>query len=102
MRNRVVLNTIWLLSEKIISIAGLFLVTSAVAKYIGPANFGKVNIAILYFSVLQTFVFWGSDTIGMKLISKFPVYGVNFLRSFAVFKVISFFVSSSIVILFFT
>ncbi|WP_025902686.1 polysaccharide biosynthesis C-terminal domain-containing protein [Tatumella sp. UCD-D_suzukii] len=101
MRNRIISNTIWLLSERIISIAGLFLVTSAVAKYIGPANFGKVNTAILYFSVLQAFVFWGSDTIGVKLISKFPMNGVNFLRSFALFKVISFFLTSVLVILYF-
>ena len=101
MRNRIISNTIWLLSERILSIIGLFFVTSAVAKYIGPTNFGKVNTAILYFSVLQAFVFWGSDAIGVKLISKFPVYGVNFLRSFNVFKVITFLVSSVFIALYF-
>lgn len=101
MKNRVVSNTIWLLSERILSITGLFLVTSAVAKYIGPTNFGKVNTAILYFSVLQALVFWGSDAIGVKLISKFPVYGVNFLRSFGVLKLIAFFVSSVFIFLYF-
>lgn len=90
LKNKVFSNTIWLISERILSIFGLFIITSAVAKYIGPTNFGKVNTAVLYFAIVQSLVVWGSDIIGVKLINKFPTSGVNFLRSFLLFKILSF------------
>ena len=101
LRNRVFSNTIWLVSERILSIFGLFIITSSVAKYIGPSNFGKINTAVLYFSIVQSLVVWGSDIIGVKLITRFPIYGINFLRSFTFFKVLFFSISSFFVFCYF-
>lgn len=101
MGNKILSNVFWLVSEKIISIFGLFLVTSAVAKYIGPENFGKLNVSMYYFSFLQALSVWGSDIIGSKLISKYPRFGLNFLRSFNLFKVVFFLLSFLLLSLFF-
>lgn len=42
-----------MMSEKIISIFGLFFVTSFVAKYVGPTTFGQISLAIALFQVVQ-------------------------------------------------
>lgn len=42
LRNKVLSNSIWMILEKVISIFGLIFVTSYVAKYIGPANYGNI------------------------------------------------------------
>jgi len=86
----IIKNTFWLLSEKLISIFGLLFVTSYVAKYIGPENFGKLNISIYYYAILQAVAIWGSDTIGVKRISNNISSGLNFLYSFSLYKFIVF------------
>jgi O-antigen/teichoic acid export membrane protein len=47
-----------MISEKIISIFGLIFVTSFVAKYIGPENFGKLTFAGSLFAIVQTISLW--------------------------------------------
>lgn len=89
-RNKIFKNAFWLLSEKIISVIGLLFVTSYVAKYIGPENFGKLNISVYYYSIVQTVALWGSDTIGVKRISNRLSSGINFLYSFAFYRVLVF------------
>lgn len=92
--SREVKNTIWLLSEKLISIFGLLFVTSFVAKFIGPEDFGKLNFSIYCFTIIQTFAVWGSDTIGIKKICKNESLGVSFLKGFMAFKYFIFIVFS--------
>ena len=50
--NKVFSNSIWMILEKIISVFGLLFVTSYVAKYIGPSNFGILTYVasiVIYF-----------------------------------------------------
>lgn len=51
------------MSEKLISIFGLIFVTSFVAKYIGPENFGKLTFASSIFAIIQTVAMLGSENI---------------------------------------
>lgn len=62
-KNKVLSNTLWVILEKSLSIFGLIFVTSLVAKYIGPENFGKLTFASSIFAVVQTIAMFGSENI---------------------------------------
>ncbi|WP_241575458.1 oligosaccharide flippase family protein, partial [Rosenbergiella nectarea] len=79
LKGKVIKNTAWLLSEKIINIFGLIFITSFVAKYIGPDNFGKLSLATYMFSIIQTVSIWGTDTICTKKISRNYNLGLSLL-----------------------
>lgn len=58
------------MSEKLLSIIGLIFVTSFVARYIGPENFGKLTFATSIFAIVQTLAMFGSDNIIFQKTSK--------------------------------
>ena len=58
-KNKIFLNSIWIILEKLIALFGLIFVTSFVAKYIGPESFGKLSFATTIFAVVQTLAIWG-------------------------------------------
>lgn len=47
-------NAIWIMLEKSVNIIGLIYINSLMAKYIGPENFGKINISTSLFIFVQT------------------------------------------------
>lgn len=63
MSKKIVSNSLWMMSEKLISIFGLIFVTSFVAKYIGPENFGKLTFTSSIFAIIQTIAMMGSENI---------------------------------------
>ncbi|QIC61253.1 oligosaccharide flippase family protein [Acinetobacter schindleri] len=63
MSKKIFSNSLWMMSEKVISIFGLIFVTSFVAKYIGPENFGKLTFASSIFAIIQTIAMLGSENI---------------------------------------
>ena len=63
MSKKVYLNSLWMMAEKLLSIFGLIFVTSFVARYIGPANFGKLTFATSIFAIVQTVSLFGSDNL---------------------------------------
>nr|WP_017397338.1 oligosaccharide flippase family protein [Acinetobacter junii] len=62
-KSKVFTNALWMMSEKLISIFGLIFVTSFVAQYIGPENFGKLTFASSIFAIIQTIAMLGSENI---------------------------------------
>lgn len=74
-------NAVWMMSEKIISIFGLFFVTSYVAKYIGPSMFGALSLAMAIFQIVQTISQMGSENIIFKRVAKNAASGVRLLRA---------------------
>lgn len=76
---RIVSNSLWMMLEKIISIFGLIFVTSYVAKYIGPTNFGKIALATTLFTFVQTLTWFGNQEILFKRVSKNHQSGLNYL-----------------------
>lgn len=70
LRNKIFINSMWSFLEKLISIFGLIFVTSLIAKYIGPENFGKLNYTIILFSIVQTITWMGSENIIFQRASK--------------------------------
>lgn len=63
MSKKIFSNSLWMMSEKLVSIFGLIFVTSFVAKYIGPENFGKLTFASSIFAIIQTIAMLGAENI---------------------------------------
>ena len=76
---KIVSNSLWMMIEKCISIFGLIFVTSYVAKYIGPINFGKIALAATLFGFVQTLTWFGNQEILFKRVSRNPNSGLKYL-----------------------
>lgn len=74
-------NSIWMMSEKIISIFGLIFVTSYVAKYVGPSIYGEIMYATTIFQIAQVASQLGSDVIIFKRISKNHHSGIKLINA---------------------
>lgn len=94
LKKMVINNTAWLISEKILNLFGLLFITSSLARYIGPDNFGKINFAIYLFGILQTVAIWGSDTICTKRLSKNAASGYVLLKAISKLRLFIFFIIS--------
>lgn len=73
--NRMFSNSLWMMSEKLISIFGLIFVTSFVAKYIGPENFGKLTFVTSIFAIVQTIALMGTENIIFQKTAKNRIFG---------------------------
>lgn len=80
-KNKVFTNSLWMMSEKLISIFGLIFVTSFVAKYIGPENFGKLTFASSIFAIIQTIAMLGSENIIFQKTAKNRKLGEHIIDS---------------------
>ena len=76
---KIISNSLWMMIEKCISIFGLIFVTSYVAKYIGPINFGKIALAATLFGFVQTLTWFGNQEILFKRVSRNPNSGLKYL-----------------------
>ena len=69
-------NAIWIMLEKSVNIIGLIYINSLMAKYIGPDNFGKINIATSLFIFVQTLSWFGGQNIIFKRMSEKAKSGI--------------------------
>ena len=76
---KILSNSLWMMLEKFIGIFGVIFVTSYVAKYIGPANFGKIALATTIFTFVQTLTWFGNQEILFKRVSKNQNSGLQYL-----------------------
>ena len=81
LKSKVFTNSIWMMSEKLISIFGLIFVTSFVAKYIGPENFGKLTFATTVFAIIQTIAMFGSENIIFQKTAKNRAIGEKIISA---------------------
>ncbi|HIE9591177.1 oligosaccharide flippase family protein [Klebsiella variicola] len=94
MRKSSITNAIWMMSEKLITLFGLFFVTSFVAKYIGPFRFGQLALAIAIFQVVQVIAQLGCDNIIFKRVSQNALSGLKLIySSFAIRSTIYIFIA---------
>lgn len=63
-------NSAWMILEKFLGIFGLIFVNSYMAKYIGPENFGKLAFTISIFAFVQTFAWFGAQSVLFKRMSE--------------------------------
>lgn len=81
LKNKILKNATWMILEKTISIVGLFLVTSYVAKYVGPSIFGIIALATATFQIIQIVAQLGNDNIIFKRISRNKNSGRQLIKS---------------------
>nr|WP_243079595.1 oligosaccharide flippase family protein [Pantoea sp. MQR6] len=62
--------------EKSVNIIGLIYINSLMAKYIGPENFGKINISTSIFIFVQTLSWFGGQNIIFKRMSENTKSGI--------------------------
>ncbi|MBS1204513.1 MAG: hypothetical protein H6R25_1412 [Proteobacteria bacterium] len=80
MKSKSLINSFWLVMEKIISMVGLFLVSAFVAKYIGPALVGKIALAVASFQIVMVVAQFGSENIIIRRLSRNIYSGVVLAR----------------------
>ena len=65
-------NISWLLVDRLFRVVGGIFVSIWVARYLGPADFGKLNYSIAYSSFFLIFVSLGLDQILVREIVRKP------------------------------
>ncbi|MCZ4061599.1 hypothetical protein O3W44_24335 [Pantoea sp. LMR881] len=84
--------------EKSINIIGLIYINSLMAKYIGPDNFGKINISTSLFIFVQTLSWFGGQNIIFKRMSENTRSGIAMAMHTQNQRRIFFLISSSSVL----
>lgn len=100
--NKIALNAVWMMSEKIISIFGLIFVTSSVAKYVGPNLFGQIALSLSIFQIVQIIAQMGGGTIIFKRLSKNINSGILLLNSTLYMRVLLYFIISFPVLVYYS
>ncbi|WP_029684395.1 hypothetical protein [Tatumella saanichensis] len=86
-------NSFWMMSEKIVSIFGLVFVTSFVAKYLGPTNFGKLTYAASLFAIIRAVAMLGTDDVIFQRTSRNVVLGEKIIHATKKTREVIFFVT---------
>ncbi|HCB3574828.1 TPA: oligosaccharide flippase family protein, partial [Klebsiella pneumoniae] len=100
MEKKILSNSIWMMSEKVISIVGLIFVTSYVAKYVGPGIFGQIAFATSLFQITQVISQLGSDVIIFKRISRNVTSGIKLIYATTTIRFFIYLLTSIPVLLF--
>lgn len=97
---RVVSNTFWIISEKLVSVFGLIFVNALVAKYIGAENFGKLNLSVTIFAIIQIFSLMGCQDLIFQRASKKTLSARFLITQTKVIRNIAFFLTAIPVLLY--
>ena len=65
-KDRRITNSLWMAAEKLLQVAGVFIVTAAMARYIGPYFFGMISYFSSVFSLIYIASAFGADPIVIK------------------------------------
>ncbi|WP_373873147.1 oligosaccharide flippase family protein, partial [Klebsiella quasipneumoniae] len=101
MDKKIVKNSFWMMSEKVISIFGLIFVTAYVAKYVGPGVFGQISFSMSVFQITQIIAQLGSSVIIFKRISKKKNSGVILINATVFIRIIFYMLFSLPVVFYF-
>lgn len=88
MNKDAIINTLWMVLEKIVIIVGYFLVSAFVAKYLGPAMVGQMAYLVAVYQIVQTIAKWGSESVIFRRVSKNPQSGSRCLQASMRFRLI--------------
>lgn len=90
-----------MMSEKTISLFGLFFVTSYVAKYVGPSVFGQIALATAIFQIVQIVAQLGGDNIIFKRVARNRISGILLMKASAYLRAGGYVLISLLVIVYF-
>ena len=102
MNKKIISNSLWMMTEKLISIFGLIFVTSFVAKYIGPSVFGEIAFLTSLFQIVQVISQLGSDVVIFKRISTNIKSGIILINATLQIRALVYFLFSIPVLLYAT
>jgi len=83
---RIVSNIGWLTVDRIFRLGVGVLVTVAIARYVGPENFGKLNYGMAMFALFSVFAALGLDQVVQRDLVKAPADRDRFLGTCAALK----------------
>lgn len=72
-------NFLWMITEKSISVVGLFFINALVAKYLGPVIIGQIAIATAIFQIVQVAAVFGSDSVFYKRVNTNLLGGIQLM-----------------------
>ncbi|WP_249229564.1 polysaccharide biosynthesis protein [Brenneria tiliae] len=81
MNKKTIINTMWMCSEKSITIVGFFLVTAYVVKYLGPSMVGQLAYIFSIYQIVQVVAKWGGESVIFRRTTRNPVSGCRCLQS---------------------
>ncbi|EMO7187089.1 oligosaccharide flippase family protein [Pluralibacter gergoviae] len=81
MNKAAIINTLWMVLEKIVLIVGYFLVSALVARYLGPAMVGQLAYLVAVYQIVQVIAKWGSESVIFRRVSKKPQSGSRCLQA---------------------
>lgn len=93
-------NSIWMASEKTLQIAGLFIVTAAMARYIGAYYYGVISYYTSAISLIYIVCALGADPIIMKKGSVNVKVGINRAVAISIIRTFLFIVLSIVFLLY--
>lgn len=96
---KILFNSLWMVTEKVISTFGVIFITAFVAKYIGPENFGKLTFAASIFAIVQTIAMFGSADVIFQKTSRNRNLGEKIIYATTKIRNILFFLTSPFVLL---
>jgi O-antigen/teichoic acid export membrane protein len=74
-------SSIWIVSERLLRLANGFFVTGALAKQLGPKEFGNLTIAVGYIGICAAFANMGADHINLSQIQSSKQNAHRYLSS---------------------
>ncbi|WP_297199106.1 oligosaccharide flippase family protein [uncultured Pluralibacter sp.] len=81
MNKQTLINTLWMFVEKIVLVAGFFLIGAWLARYLGPGLTGQLTYLIAVYQVVQVIAKWGSESTLFRRVSKNPRSGSRCLQA---------------------
>ncbi len=79
--NKALINVFWLVFDKILKLFLSFAVTIAIARYLGPNDFGALTLAISIITIISTLSFLGTNQVLIKFLIKKPDKNIEYIIS---------------------
>lgn len=70
LKNDVIINSTWLITDKVIRLIGGLLIGACIARYLGPEKYGLMNLAISFSILFASFSMLGIDNLVVRDLSK--------------------------------
>jgi PST family polysaccharide transporter len=83
---RIISNIGWLTVDRIVRLGLGVLITVAIARHLGPENFGKLNYGMAMFALIAVFATLGLDQVVQRDLVKAPADRDRFLGTCAILK----------------
>ncbi|HCR4050238.1 TPA: oligosaccharide flippase family protein, partial [Proteus mirabilis] len=78
---KIIVNILWLISEKLANAVGTLIITIYVARYLGPSNMGIINFSLAISTIIVPLSQLGADSLIFNRVAKNINSGVALLNA---------------------